>query len=271
MPPVYLVLFWLIWYCLAGYRSSNQKVNPMGHPNLSPELNAFIKTAQTNSGFEIGQLPENALFEIHTQNSVYTIVVVDPKAGIIALMGTRETYEEPDLYAYLGSTWAMGASALKLGWVGVDLHARFQSIDGQLITTTKLQRFVMLSDPAKAAEIRTKAEARRPGALEPASADKMQKWQEDFDKQVAADFAGEHLPAVQQWLSQFSIRGKCNAANFFAAAKGAGKLKEALELMPRHFKEHWMYKPPEIRGDTITPSDTAQWQKAGQEIGLPSQ
>jgi len=241
----------------------------MGHPNLSPGINAFIDQLDKNKGFDLTELPENAMFEIHTQNSVYTVVVIDPKKSAIALMGTRRSYEEPDLYSFMGSSFGMTTSMLKVGWVGVGFHFRMHSIDGQLITTTKLKNFVMINDPEKAKEIREKALAKNPNALTPATEEELSQWQAAFDKQVETDFAGEHLATVQKWLSQFCVRGKCIAVTFFIQAQKIGKLAEALATISRHHDRHWKYKAPEIRGDTFTPSDEHQWRLAYEETGVP--
>ncbi len=239
------------------------------HPNLSPGINAFIEKADRNNGFELTALPADTIFEIHTQNSVYTVVVIDPKTNAIALMGTRRTYEEPELYSFMGSSFGMSTSMLKVGWVGVGLHFRMQSIDGQLITTTELKSFVMLNDPEKAREIREKAVAKNPNALTPATEDELAQWQAQFDKQIEADFAGEHLASIQKWLGGFCPQGKCIAAQFFFGAHKIGKLKEAIETIERHFRSHWNYKHPDIRGSTFTPSDMHQWRLAYEETGVP--
>ncbi|MDB5188217.1 MAG: hypothetical protein JWO50_737 [Candidatus Kaiserbacteria bacterium] len=242
----------------------------MSDLDLSAELNAFIEKVGVKNGFELSNLPENALFEIHTRNSVYTIVVLDPQNGAIALMGSRPDYKEPDIFAFFGSSFGMSTSVTRVGWVGIGLHFRMRSLDGGLFTTTEVKHFVMLNDPSKALSIRKRAEAKRPDALIPETEDELALWQKNFDKEIESNFAGEYLPIVQKWLAKFCINGKCRAATFFFAAKSAGRLKEALLLMPRHYKEHWMYKHPDICGDLITPSDTYQWEKAYKEAGIPA-
>lgn len=254
---------------LSRWTWGSQKGTSMTHDTLSPEINAFIQKVDQNSGFDICTLPVDSLFEIHTLNSIYTIVVLDPTRSVIALKGPHKNLETADVMTYMGATQFIGSSVIKLAWVGVGQCFQAKMLDGSLLVTTTIRTFVMLSDADKASSIRSEALARRPGILEPVTEAKIKAWQVDFDAKIAVDFAGEHLEAVQNWLAQFSIDGQCNAASFFAAARDIGKLPEALETISRHFRKHWVYKAPEIRGSLITPSDAAQWQAAYAEAGVP--
>lgn len=240
----------------------------MGHPNLSPELNRIIDAMADHGELAIDGLAENTMFEVHTENNVYTIVVVDPGMNIIALEGTHEETGKADLFVLFGSAFGKDSATLRVGAVVVGLYLRFQAISGQLGTTSRITRLVILNDPEKAQRIRCEAEAKHPDGIVMTD-EEIAQWQKEFDEKIAATFAGEHLAAVQDHLAMFCINGKCYAAIFLAIAQDAGKLIEALDTLTRHFGNHWMYKPPTIRGELISPSDHAQWRLAYQETDLP--
>lgn len=240
----------------------------MNHSNLSPELNRFVELAERNNGFLLAELAEDAMFEIHTRKSRYTVVVIDPEIGAIAVTGGKLGSEESDIFFFQGSGLSPGSSMLKVGWVGMGLCFQAKRADGALLSTSTIGTFVMLNDPAKAKIIREKAQAKWPHALEIATEEEIRQLNEKLDKKIEIEFAGEHLKSVQGWLEKFRLDGKYCVADFFSAAKGVGKLKEALDIMGQQYIDHWRYKPPWIRGEVDTPADARQWQRAYQQIGL---
>lgn len=238
----------------------------MGHPNLSDELNRQIDSTSGNSSFKLEYLPKSAIFEFRTQNSVYTVVVIEPQRGLIAIVGTNKDLIEPDLYIFRGSTF--GGSVLKVGFVVVDMHFQASRVDGALFTSSNVKSFVMLNDQEKAKEIISKVEAQIADASKEVTQQEVEEWTEEFTKQIENDFAGEHLDAIQKILCEFSTFGKCMIATFFYYAKEAGKLDEAIDVMNQHFKDHWVFRPPTVRGEILTVVDAHQWEKAYTDIGI---
>lgn len=234
------------------------------HPNLSPELQQFIALAEKNKGFQLAKLSKGTLFEMITQNSVYTAVVTNPQKNEIAMTGTREELRKPALYTLQGSTF--GGSAVKIGWIGVGLRPRLHPLTGGIVVLSKLRAFTLINDKKKTREIVKAAELQRP--KRPSKRD-IQRWNKKVEE-IIRRFDPDHVDWVRQFVSFFNNEGKAIMLGLLEKAREVGKMQEAIRVLSRHFDEHWCYRAPEIRGSFITETDVLYVERAYSELGLPS-
>ena len=113
----------------------------MGHPNLSPAINAHLAQSEKDGGVWLSVPPASAsngesvlrvgqILEVQTQNTLYEIVKSD-KGYMIR--GHAKYCPEWTRAGIHGSTW--GGSMLKMGYVGVGMYLEF-SVEGHREVTT---------------------------------------------------------------------------------------------------------------------------------------
>lgn len=235
------------------------------HSNLSPDLQRFVEVAEGNNGFDVSKLTRGALFQLFTESgSAYAAVVTNPKNCEIAITGGRNL-KKPVLLVLQGSTF--GGSAVKLRWIGIGLRPRLHPLTGGIVTLGAVKRFAFVNDPVRAERIMKKAEARRP---KEATAVDLKKWERETENFMVERFSGEHLERIQKLVREFCVpNGRMIMLGILDRAKEARKLEQALAILERQCREHWLYRPPELRGEFITEKDVAYVERAYHELGLP--
>jgi hypothetical protein len=87
------------------------------------------------NGVDITKLDPGTKLEVHTQNSLYRIVVLNPDKRKVEIEGGEHIPEAEEAFL-MGSTW--GGSMIRLGWIGhtmrMEIHR--QQWVGPLITTS---------------------------------------------------------------------------------------------------------------------------------------
>jgi hypothetical protein len=233
--------------------------------NLSPSLQAFMAVVDENDGFYLKDLPAGTMIELTTQSgSLYTMVVIDPEGGELALFGGgHPKTQQPEIYILQGST--CGGSACKVGWIGLNLRLRLNLLSGGLIVLSSLKAFEIKTDEIQACNIIAEAESRRP--LE-ATDEELAEMQVQIDCLVDEKFDGDEREQVRDMTHRFNLEGQGMMLGYFDRAQEAGKLEAALEVMERHYREHWSFRPQVARGSFITPEDIRYMKLAYTEIGL---
>jgi hypothetical protein len=116
----------------------------MEHPGekyIDPRLLALIKKSEKDGGIFLNDVPKRALVEVQTNNSIYTIAIIDVKKAEVIVKGNNKHLATPKTCFLLGSTY--GGSMLKLGWIGVDMHLQVSVIGGPILTTSPI-RFIKI-------------------------------------------------------------------------------------------------------------------------------
>lgn len=116
------------------------------------DLLKLIEQSEQDGGVFLKDVATGQLVEAYTQNSIYRIGVISPEDGLVAVDSTGTQLTAPALYRLTGSTW--GGSAIKLGWIGINMHLELwrQSSPGRL-TTSAIRTIRILDQPEKAKEL----------------------------------------------------------------------------------------------------------------------
>ena len=237
------------------------------HPNLSPEINDWIKHVSENEGFAIKDRKAGEMFTATTRSgSVYTFVVINPELQEVALVSPDNrqlSLREPKLYMIDGAT--AGGSMTRIGWVGVGSYLRLYPLCGGILTITPIQFLTFRQDLVKIKEITEKAEAKRPKMV-------TEKEVAEIEEKIRSDarniFPPEEAEQAINLLSHFCLSGQDMFMRYFLAAHEKGKLPGALKTAAKQMGEHWGYRAPEIRGMFVTEEDVYYMRKAYQDIGL---
>lgn len=86
------------------------------------------------------KLPAGTVIQAHTRNSVYTMTLDDPDAGVITIQGGSR-FADPTRATLNGSTW--GGSMLMLGAIGIGMHLEIGRADNFPLVTTAVDRIVV--------------------------------------------------------------------------------------------------------------------------------
>ncbi len=241
---------------------------PDDHPNLSPEINDWLKQMKNSEGFDIKARKKGDMFKVTTRSgSVYTFVVTNPENQEVAMVSPdnrNSKMRKPQLYVIDGATG--GGSMVRVGWIGIGSYLRMRRISiGGLYTITPIQFITLRQEPELAAQIVAAAEATRPKAwTEEDKKNAEKKLRELTDEKFPADKIGP----VENLINFFCWNGKVMMLTLLIKAQEAGKLDEAFKVISKQIREHWGYRPPEIRGEFITESDVYYMQQAYLELGL---
>lgn len=228
---------------------------------VSPQIAEFVRTAETNRGFWLKDVPDGTLLKVETGNDTFRILVLDAKDGKVALKATHPQLQEPMVFYHQGSTG--GGSMVKMGWVGVGLHLRMNPADGGLMTTGVVKSFEVIQEEAVRSELQATAEEfEKRKSISP----------EEFDAAVAQlikrDFPVQYQAEVADFVGKFCMEGKGIMLGILDQARKADKLPEALKLLEVHYREHWSYRPPPLRGSFITQQDVHYADLPYKELGL---
>ncbi len=237
------------------------------HPNLSPEINAWIKHVNENEGFAIKDRKAGEMFTATTRSgSVYIFVVTNPQKSEVAVVSPDNRLErlrEPKLYYIDGAT--AGGSMTRIGWIGIGSYLRLYPLQSGILTITPIQFLSFRQDPDRAKEIVAKAEAKRPKILTDKEA-------AEIEEKIMADarkiFPAEQAEQAINFLSHFCLTGQDMFMRYFLTAHEKGKLPDALKVAAKQIGEHWGYRPPEIRGMFVTEEDVYYMTQAYKDIGL---
>ncbi len=238
------------------------------HPNLSPEINAWIKQVEANDGFAIKDQKRGDMFKATTHSgSVYIFVVTDPEKHEVAVASPENRnpkMREPQLCVIDGAT--NGGSMVKVGWIGIGSYLRMYPMTGGLYTITPIQLITLRQDPELARSITEKAETKRPKKWTGDDKKKAEAGLKDF---IRKKFPGDEVERVEDLLNFFCWNGRMMMLTLLVKAHEAGKLETAFGVIGKQIQEHWGYRAPEIRGEFMTESDVYYMKQAYEKLGLP--
>lgn len=122
-----------------------------GEKNIDPRLLAKIKQSEKNGGIFLKDIPDNHIVEAHTQNSVYTIAVIDKEKSKVAIQGNNQHFTQPEVCYLRGSTF--GGSMIKLSWIGVGMYLEANPVAGGIMTTSSIKTVKVKEDAKKVKEL----------------------------------------------------------------------------------------------------------------------
>ncbi len=107
------------------------------------DLTEVIERTKNDPGVDIGKLKAGTNLVVSTQKSVYQIKIIDPETYQVEVIGGKHVTTKEN-GTFIGSTW--GGSAIKLGWIGLDMRMEIQLFNRLLLTTTKVQKAKIIGD-----------------------------------------------------------------------------------------------------------------------------
>lgn len=120
---------------------------------LDPLLQALIEEQTEDVGLFVNQEKPGTIIRVQTQNSTYTLTVIDDKK--VTIQGNGRYFNEPGEAEVVGSTW--GGSMLKMNWVGVGMcmeifRIRYQGDDPRhnVVTTSFVRKIDVIRQSAAA-------------------------------------------------------------------------------------------------------------------------
>ncbi len=235
--------------------------NP-GEQHLDPRLVALIQKSERDGGIFLKDVPnpEDAIVEVHTQNSIYTIAIIDLEKGEVAMQGGKYL-PEPELCYFRGSTF--GGSMIKVGWVGVGMHLEVNSSRAGLLTTSSIRTVKVKEDGELAGSMRKKVKVTAPRVMTEAEA------RAAIQQFVEESFPPNVRPKALDMIGRFSLNGQIAIATLLRYALEQEKFERALALLERFYREHWFYQHPEVRGDPEFTTVNAQYlERAYAELGI---
>ncbi|MBI5732840.1 hypothetical protein HY967_02690 [Candidatus Jorgensenbacteria bacterium] len=113
-------------------------------------LDEFAEHSENHPGVMLQEIPEEDLIVVHTRHgSVYLIAMVNRNQGIVAVQGSGQFLRRTTLCHLNGST--MGGSAIKPGWLGLDMCLELRILGtNQTITTSLIHYIEILKKPVEA-------------------------------------------------------------------------------------------------------------------------
>jgi hypothetical protein len=214
---------------------------------LSGNLKVLIQASESNPQLEISKLETGAVISITTDDLVFTVVVADPQKGAVVLSAIHPKLQEPSLFMLQGAT--MGGSACAIGRIILHMRIRLIGRAGMLVTTSVNDFSVIKNDVVSKRYLQVWEEYLKQDPFDE------KEFNARIDASVESDFPFEHREEIRQILSAFNVDGKLITIRILSEAIKVGKLVKALELLQQALEEHWAYRPPEIRGSVMTPSD----------------
>jgi hypothetical protein len=114
-------------------------------PAPVPTLDRFVEASACGAGVNLLALEPLTVILVHTQNSIYRIVVAN---GCAVFVQGGRFFPRPTAARVVGATF--GGSVLKLAWIGVGMQ---MEISGELgpIVTTPVQQIAI--EPALARQV----------------------------------------------------------------------------------------------------------------------
>jgi hypothetical protein len=227
---------------------------------LSAQLEDFVKHTETSDSVDIHTLAKGSVLSIETQNTMFTMVIVEPENAVVVVSALQPKLLEPMICSFQGAT--DGGSAVKIGHIVVGMMMQMNPSRGLMITS-RVKEFSIVNNreiSERYLEIWNQ-EQQKPAFDE-----------NEFNAKVTdlakKEFAGEDQNRVLQILSQFNYEGKGIMLGILCKAKKAYKLPRAFEVISKYFKAHWIFRPPSMRGSFITPADIQCVHDMYHELGL---
>jgi len=106
----------------------------MDHPNLSPEVNAALRSLDGMIGLFLTDLPSGHVVEAQTRNHTYTL------SREACVLGGKYSG-----WRVNGSTF--GGSMIRVDWVGVGMYFELQR-GHEIVTTTAIQEVNVVKEEA---------------------------------------------------------------------------------------------------------------------------
>ncbi len=237
-----------------------------GEKHIDPRLLAKIKQSEKDGGIFLKDIPDRHIVEVHTQNSVYTIAVIDKDQSKVAIQGNNKHLLHPEVCYLRGSTF--GGSMIKVGWIGVGMHLEVNPATGVIMTTSSVKTVKIKEDAKRAEELVKKALGAAPKEVTSEEAE------ESIRKFIRDKFPAAIREEVTVIGGAFSLNGKIAIVTLLESAHRHGKFEAAKTLIAKFMREHWGYQAPEVRGDPgFTQKNALYLERAYQELGLslPSQ
>lgn len=105
-------------------------------------LDGFTDMVNKNRGLDLTEIDAGKTVIVKTQNSTYTILILDPFKGEVVVTGGKY-FIEPKRCILSGST--LGGSFLKMRWIGLGMYLEF-CIEGEGQTVTSTVRSISLDN-----------------------------------------------------------------------------------------------------------------------------
>ncbi len=126
---------------------STSTITPVGDGVDVPRrctLDGFATEVSQTDGIGLADLDPITTLLVRTQNSLYQIVVVQPRQKAVLVQG-GPFFPQPTHAVLSGSNF--GGSLLKVAWVGIGLHMEFRAGD-QWIITSRVQSITVQPERA---------------------------------------------------------------------------------------------------------------------------
>lgn len=232
-----------------------------GEKHIDPRLLSKIKQSEKDGGIFLKDVPNNHIIEAHTQNSVYTIAVIDKEKSKVAIQGNNKHLIQPEVCYLRGSTF--GGSMIKVGWIGVGMRLEVNLAASRIITTSTIKTVKVKEDAKKAKELVERALATAPKEVT------REEVQISIKKFTQDKFPATMKAEVTLIVSAFSLNGQIAIVSLLEVAHRHGKFDAAKKLIDKFMLEHWCYQAPEVRGDPdFTQKNSWYIERAYQELGL---
>lgn len=243
----------------------------MLHPHLAPELRTELDRVQSAEGFDIMSQPPGQLIDLVTRDARFTLVVLNPAEGEVAMESTFAGYEESRIWYVQGHSF--GSAGLRVGHVAVGTRIRMRAQTGEGMETSTLVRIVHRDDPEAVDRIRSVAESHR---LREATEEELKEidakraaWIEEL---LTTEYPDEAVRAqVRTLVERFgNFDGRACALGLLHQACTYGKFEAAVERLQRDWEQEWSYQPPFARGNPeFMPKNARVWDAAYADLALP--
>lgn len=108
-------------------------------------LDGFTDAVEKNQGIGLSEAGAGRTLIVETQNSTYTINILDPAERTVMVKGGAH-FSKLETCTLSGSTFR--GSFLKMGWIGLGMCMEFRRSNGQRITTSPVKTISLLGVPS---------------------------------------------------------------------------------------------------------------------------
>lgn len=98
-------------------------------------LDNFVDVVTKNQGISLEEVGAGRALIVETQNSTYTIDILNSDGTVLVIGGTH--FPNLEVCILLGST--VGNSLLKMRWIGLGMCMEFHKSNGQRIITSSVK------------------------------------------------------------------------------------------------------------------------------------
>ena len=107
-----------------------------------PTLDAFVEAVEKNGGVSLKEIGEGRTLVVETQNSTYTINIIEPLTGKVTVHGGK-SFPEQEECTLSGSTF--GGSMLKMNWIGLGMNMEFHRGEKGVTTTSPVHKISIVA------------------------------------------------------------------------------------------------------------------------------